>query len=39
MFNQTPFNGDISGWNVSHVTSLRWTFSDCPILEQHKPVF
>ena len=26
MFHQTPFNGDISGWNVSSVTKMGGMF-------------
>jgi hypothetical protein len=36
MFWNTPFNGDISGWNISSVTELDNIFN-CPILDEHKP--
>ena len=38
MFYETPFNGDISGWDVSKVTNITWKgwvvfiFANCPIL-------
>jgi surface protein len=28
MFYRTSFNGDISEWNVSNVTSMRFMFND-----------
>jgi hypothetical protein len=37
MFRGTPFNGDISGWNVSEVSNMEDMFLNCPIPEEFKP--
>jgi len=38
MFHSTPFDEDISAWDVSSVTDMYGMFHDCPILEDHKHV-
>ena len=33
------FNGNISNWDVSNVTDMKYMFYKCPIKENHKPKF
>ena len=40
MFNNAEqFNQDISKWNVSKVTDIKYIFDNCPISEEYKPQF
>ena len=34
LFTQTNFNGDISNWNVSNVTNMRFMFYRCKLFNQ-----
>ena len=36
VFENTPFKGDISGWDVSSVTHMEGIFLSCLIPEDHK---
>jgi len=38
MFYNTPFNGDISGWQISDSCETQDMFNECPIHEEHKPI-
>ena len=33
------FNQDISRWDVSNVTNMKYIFNYCPIEEKYKPKF
>jgi len=37
MFWNTPFNGDISGWQISDSCETRGMFENCTIPKEHKP--
>jgi len=37
MFRESPFNGDISRWQISDSCNTLTMFKDCPIPEEHRP--
>ena len=39
LFKKTNFNGNISRWDVSNVTTNRYMFYECRIEKKYKPKF
>jgi hypothetical protein len=37
MFSRSPFNGDISNWNVSNVTDMSMMFNNSRIPNENRP--